>query len=181
MVLRRTLTELLNKGFIRVSNSPVVVPVFFVRKPGSGLRFCVDYRRLNKITKKDRYPLPLIYETFRNIGKAKWFTKLDVKTIFHKIRIAGGDEWMTAFRTKYRLFEWMVTLFGLTNAPNTFQKYINWALRDYLDEFYSAYINDVLIYTDGDIKDYRNYIRKVLNRLNEAGLQLDIGKCEFEI
>lgn len=180
LVLRRTLTELLEKNFIRVSNSLAAAPVLFVRKPGGGLRFCVDYRGLNKLTKKDRYPLPLIYETLRNIGKAKWFTKLDVVSAFHKIRIAEGDEWMTAFRTRYGLFEWMVTPFGLANAPSTFQKYINWALRDYLDEFCSAYVDDVLIYTDGSLEQHRGHVRQVLQRLQEAGLQLDISKCEFE-
>ena len=180
LVLRRTLTDLLGKGFIGVSNSPAAAPVLFVRKPGGGLRFCVDYRGLNKVTKKDRYPLPLIYETLRNIGKAKWFTKLDVMSAFHKIRVAEGDEWMTAFRTRYDLFEWMVTPFGLANAPSTFQKYINWALRDYLDEFCSAYVDDVLVYTDGTREQHQDHVRKVLRRLNEAGLQLDIGKCEFE-
>ena len=85
LVLRKTLTEYLDKGFIRVSNSPAAAPVLFVRKPGGGLRFCVDYRGLNQITRKDRYPLPLIYETLQSIGRAKWFTKLDVVTTFYKI------------------------------------------------------------------------------------------------
>ena len=181
LVLRKTLTELLDKGFIRVSNSSAAAPVLFVKKPGGGLRFCVDYRALNKITKKDRYPLPLIYETLRNIGRAKWFTKLDVIAAFHKIRIAEGDEWMTAFRTRYGLYEWMVTPFGLANAPSTFQKYINWCLRDYLDEFCSAYVDDILIYTDGTVEQHREHVEKVLVRLREGGLQIDIDKCEFEV
>ena len=181
LVLRKTLTDLLDKGFIRVSNSPAAAPVLFVKKPGGGLRFCVDYGGLNKITKKDRYPLPLIYETLRNISKARWFTKLDVIAAFHKIRIAEGDEWKTAFRTRYGLYEWMVTPFGLANAPSTFQKYINWALRDYLDEFCSAYIDDILIYSSGDRKQHEGQVRKVLQRLREAGLQIDIDKCEFEV
>lgn len=181
LVLRRTLTELLDKQFIRVSNSPAAAPVLFVRKPGGGLRFCVDYRGLNKITRKDRYPLPLIYETLRNIGRAKWYTKLDVIAAFHKIRIADGDEWKTAFRTRYGLFEWLVTPFGLANAPSTFQKYINWALKDYLDAFCSAYIDDILIYTDGTRVQHQDHVRKVLQRLREAGLQIDIDKCEFEV
>ena len=181
LVLRRTLTEYLDKGFIRVSNSSAAAPVLFVRKPGGGLRFCVDYRGLNKITKKDRYPLPLIYETLRNIGRAKWYTKLDIIAAFHKIRIAEGDEWMTAFRTRYGLFEWLVTPFGLANAPSTFQKYINWALRDYLDIFCSAYIDDILIYSSGSRTEHREHVRKVLVRLREAGLQVDIDKCEFEV
>jgi hypothetical protein len=181
LVLRKTLTEMLDKGFIRVSNSSAAAPVLFVKKPGGGLRFCVDYRALNKITKKDRYPLPLIYETLRAIGHAKYFTKLDVIAAFHKIRIAEGDEWMTAFRTRYGLFEWMVTPFGLANAPSTFQKYINWCLRDYLDEFCSAYVDDILIYTDGTLEEHRSHVDKVLVRLREAGLQIDIDKCEFEV
>ena len=130
-VLRKTLTEYLDKSFIRVSNSPAAALVFFVKKHGGGLRFCVDYRGLNRITKKDKYLLPLIYETFRNIGKAKWHTKLNVRAAFHKIRITEKDEWMTAFKTRYGLFEWLVIPFGLANAPNTFQKYINWALGDF--------------------------------------------------
>jgi hypothetical protein len=181
LVLRKTLTEYLDKGFIRVSSSPASAPVLFVRKPSGGLRFCVDYRGLNKITRKDRYPLPLIYETLRNIGQAKWYTKLDVIAAFHKIRIAEGQEWMTAFRTRYGLYEWLVTPFGLANAPSTFQKYINYALQDYLDEFCSAYIDDVLVYTNGSLKKHREHVRKVLAKLQNAGLQLDIDKCEFEV
>lgn len=181
LVLRKTLTELLDKGFIRVSNSPAAAPILFVKKPGGGLRFCVDYRGLNTITKKDRYPLPLIYETLRSISKAQWFTKLDVIAAFHKIRVAVGDEWKTAFRSRYGLFEWLVTPFGLANAPSTFQKYINYALRGYLDEFCSAYVDDILIYSSGSLKQHRDHVRKVLERLREAGLQIDIDKCEFEV
>jgi hypothetical protein len=92
LVLRKTLHDLLSKGFIRVSKSPAAAPVLFVKKPSGGLRFCVDYRALNAITKKDRYPLPLIHETLQRISKAKWFTKFDVPAAFHKIRIAEGDE-----------------------------------------------------------------------------------------
>ena len=181
LVLRKTLTEYLDKGFIRVSNSPAAAPVLFVRKPGGGLRFCVDYRGLNKLTRKDRYPLPLIYETLRNISKACWFTKLDVIAAFHKIRIKEDDEWKTAFRTRYGLYEWLVTPFGLANAPSSFQKYINYTLRDYLDEFCSAYIDDILIYSSGNREQHQEHVRKVLQRLREAGLQIDIDKCEFEV
>ena len=120
LVLRRTLLDLLEKGFIRASNSPAASPVLFVRKPGGGLRFCVDYRALNALTKKDRYPLPLIKETLNMIGRATWYTKLDVTAAFHKIRITEGQEWMTAFRTRFGSYEWLVTPFGLANAPSTF-------------------------------------------------------------
>lgn len=181
LVLRKTLTDLLDKGFIRVSNSPAAAPVLFAKKPGGGLRFCVDYRGLNHISRKDRYPLPRINETFERISRAKWFTKLDVISAFHKIRIQEGDEWKTAFRTRYGLFEWLVTPFGLANAPSTFQKYVNWTLRDFLDEFASAYLDDILIFSDGSLTQHREHVRKVLGRLREAGLQIDIDKCEFEV
>ncbi|CBF76163.1 hypothetical protein AN5065.2 [Aspergillus nidulans FGSC A4] len=86
------------------------------------------------------------------------FTKLDVSAAFHKIRIAKDQEWMTAFRTRYGLFEWLVTPFGLANAPSTFQKYINWTLREYLDEFCSAYIDNVLVYTNRDLRQHWKHI-----------------------
>ena len=105
LVLQKTLTEYLDKGFVQVSSSPAVAPVLFIRKPGEGLQFCIDYQGLNKITCKDRYPLPLIYKTLCIIGQAKWFTKLDVVTVFHKIQIAEGQEWMIAFHIRYRLFK----------------------------------------------------------------------------
>jgi len=92
LLLRKTLTEYLDKNFIRASSSSAAAPVLFARKPGGGLRFCVDYRALNAITRKDRYPLPLIRETLRSISRAKWLTKLDITAAFHKIRIAEGDK-----------------------------------------------------------------------------------------
>ncbi|KAK1912987.1 hypothetical protein P3342_004923 [Pyrenophora teres f. teres] len=167
--------------FIRVSSSPASSPVLFAKKPGGGLRLCIDYRALNAITRKDRYPLPLIRETLNNISKAKWFTKLDVIAAFHKIRVAEGDEWKTAFRTRFGLFEWLVTPFGMANSPSTFQRYINWTLREYLDEFCSAYLDDVLIYTDGSLRQHQDHVRKVLSKLQSAGLHVDIKKCEFEV
>ena len=92
LILQKTLTDLFDKGFIRVSNSLTAAPVLFVKKPRGGLRFCINYRGLNRVIKKDRYPLPLIYETLRNINKAKWFTKLNVIAAFYKLRILKGDE-----------------------------------------------------------------------------------------
>ncbi|KAM4056740.1 reverse transcriptase (RNA-dependent DNA polymerase) [Hirsutella rhossiliensis] len=158
LVLRKTLTELLDKGFIRVSSSPAAAPVLMVKKPGGGIRFCVDYR-----------------------AKARWFTKVDVIAAFHKIRVAPGDEEKTTFRTRYGSFEWLVVPFGLTGAPAAFQRYINSALQDYLDDFVSAYIDDVLIFSSGSLQDHRDKVGKVLQRLMDAGLQLDINKSEFEV
>lgn len=124
LVLQKTLTDLLGKGWIRASNSPGGALVLFVKKPGGGLRFCVDYRALNTITRQDRYPLPLFRETLRNIAKAKYFTKVDVRASFHRLSIKEGDEWKNAFRTRFDLFEWLVIPFGLAGALASFQRYI---------------------------------------------------------
>ena len=113
------LNEHLVKGFIRTSSSPIAAPIIFVRKPGGGLRFCVDYRALNAVSVKNRYPIPLIQETLNRLSKAKFYTKLDIAA-FNKLRIAKGDEWLTAFRTRYGLFEYLVMPFRLANAPSTF-------------------------------------------------------------
>lgn len=179
LVLRKTLTDLLNKGWIRPSNSPAASPVLFARKPNGGLRLCVDYRGLNAITIPDRYPLPLFKETLRQLSKANWFTKLDVKSAFHRLRIREGDEWMTAFRCRLGLFEWLVTPFGLINAPATFQRYINEQLREHLDLDATAYMDDVLAYTSGSQEDHWKTVRSILGKLANAGLYLDIDKCEF--
>lgn len=180
LVLRKELTNLLDQDFIRISKSPAAAPVLFAKKPGGGLRFCVDYRGLNAITRKDRYPLPLIKETLSALGKAKWLTKLDVSAAFHKVRMAEGEEWKTAFRTRYGLYEWKVCPFGLTGSPATFQRFINWTLKDYLDLFCTAYVDDILIFSSGSRKDHREKVKMVLKRLMDNGLHLDIAKCEFE-
>ena len=179
-VLKNYLEENLSKGFIRASRSPAAAPVLFARKPGGGLRFCVDYRALNAMTVKDRYPLPLFRETLDRLSKAKIYTKIDIIAAFNKLRIAEGDEYKTAFRTRYGLYEYLVMPFGLCNAPSSFQHYINDNLREYLDIFCTAYIDDILIYSN-NAKEHRDHVRKVLERLRAAGLQADIKKCEFHV
>ncbi|OAQ57620.2 retrovirus polyprotein [Pochonia chlamydosporia 170] len=179
IVLRKFLQENLDKGFIRASTSPAASPVLFAKKPGGGLRFCVDYRALNAITIKNRYPLPLIQETLSQLSQAKYFTKLDVVAAFNRIRIKEGQEWMTAFNTRYGLFESLVVPFGLSNAPATFQARINEVLRPFLDRYCTAYIDDILIYSN-DLASHRVHVKSVLQALEAAGLQLDVRKCEFE-
>ena len=120
LVLQKYLTENLKKGYIRSSSSPAASPVLFVKEPGGGLRFCVDYRALNAITIKNRYPLPLIRETLDRLSKAVIFTKLDIVAAFNRLRMAYGEEWKTAFRTRYGLYEYLVMLFGLCGAPSSF-------------------------------------------------------------
>jgi RNase H-like domain found in reverse transcriptase/Reverse transcriptase (RNA-dependent DNA polymerase)/Integrase zinc binding domain len=178
-VLRKFLRDNLDKGFIRASTSPAASPVLFAKKPGGGLRFCVDYRALNAITIKNRYPLPLLQETLSKLSTAKFYTKLDVIHAFNRIRMKEGQEWMTAFNTRYGLFETLVMPFGLSNAPATFQARINEVLRPFLDIFCTAYIDDILVFSD-NLKDHRKHVRSVLKALQEAGLQLDIRKCKFE-
>ena len=120
LVLRKTITELLNKGFIRASNSLVASPVLFVKKPGGGLRFYMDYRKLNLVSQKDRYPLPLINKTLRMIAQARQVSKVNVISTFHRIRMRIGDKWMTAFMTRLGSYEWLIYPFGLMGGPVTF-------------------------------------------------------------
>lgn len=179
-VLKKYLDDNLAKGFIRPSKSPAASPVLFARKPGGGLRLCVDYRALNAITIKNRYPLPLIQETLARICRAKVYTTLDIIAAFNKIRMAEGEEWKTAFRTRYGLFESMVMNFGLCGAPSTFQNYINDVLHDYLDDFCTAYIDDILVYSENR-KKHTKHVRMILQRLRDAGLQVDVQKCSFGV
>ena len=178
--LRRYLDENLSKGFIRASRSQAAAPVLFVKKPGGGLRFCVNYRGLNAITVKNRYPLPLISETLNRLSRAKIFTKLDIISAFNRLRIKEGDEALTAFRTRFGLFEYLVMPFGLCNGPASFQEYINNTLREHLDKFCTAYLDDILIYSDNEL-EHEVHVKLILRKLREAGLQADITKCEFHV
>lgn len=179
--LRRQVTTLMDKGWIRASSSPAGAPVLLVKKASGGWRMCVDYRALNKITVADRYPLPLIKETLRTLSGACWFTKVDVRSAFHRIRVAEGDEHLTAFRTRFGLYEWLVCPFGLAGAPATFQRYINSALRETLGDYATAYLDDVLIYSGGSRADHFTKTARVLSLLREAGLHLDPHKCVFAV
>ena len=178
--IRDYLTDNLAKGFIVSSKAPFVSPVLFVRKADGSLRLCVDYRKLNALTKKNRYPLPLIDETLARLAKARVFTKLDIRQAFHRIRISPESEELTAFRTRYGLFQYKVLPFGLTNGPATFQGYINDVLRDLLDEICTAYLDDILIYSTNEL-EHEAHVRQVIERLRAAGLQADIKKCEFSV
>ena len=180
LVLRKTLYDLLDQGFIRASSSSAAAPVIFAKKPGGGLRFCVDYRGLNQVSLHDSYPIPLISETLRQIASSRWISKVDVISAFHRLRVRPGDEEKTAFRTRLGSFEWLVTPFGLSGAPASFQRYINHNLREFLDIFCSAYLDDVIIYSNGSRSDHRQKVRAVIEKLAAAGLQLDWEKSSFE-
>jgi transposase InsO family protein/predicted aspartyl protease len=162
------------------SNSPCASPVLLVKKPGGGIRVCVDYRALNALTVKDRYPIPLIKETLERLSKARFYTKLDIVAAFNNLRIRQGDEWMTAFITRYGLYQYKVMPFGLCNGPATWQRYMNNIMQQYLDDFVTVYLDDLLIYSS-TLGEHRLHVRKVLVKLREAGLPVDIDKCEFHV
>lgn len=179
-VVKAYITDNLAKGFIEPSQAPFAAPVLFVKKPNGSLRFCIDFRVLNSLTRKDRYPLPLIDETLARIANAKIFTKLDIRQAFHRIRMDPASEEYTTFRTRYGAYKCKVLPFGLTNGPATYQRYMNDILFDYLDDFCTAYLDDILIYSE-DPLEHQTHVRKVLQRLEDAGLQADLKKCEFSV
>ena len=178
--LRSWIKENLDKGFIRRSTSSAGSPILFVKKKDGSLRLCVDYRGLNAITSKNRYPLPLIPETLDRLRTAKLFTALDLRGAYNLLRVAPGDEWKTAFRTRYGLFECMVVPFGLTNAPASFQHLMNDILRDVLDVTVTCYLDDILIFSDV-VEDHPLHVRDVLTRLLSNGLYVKAEKCHFSV
>ena len=174
------LIENLKKGFIVNSLSIFASPILFVKKANGDLRFCVDYRKLNSLTRNDPFPIPRIDELVTRVSKATIFTKLDIRAAFNRIRIDPDSEEYTTFRTRYGTYKCKVLPFGLCNGPATFQRYMNDVLMDYLDDFCIAYLDDILIYSE-DARDHDDRVQKVLLRLREAGLQADIKKSEFSV
>jgi RNase H-like domain found in reverse transcriptase/Reverse transcriptase (RNA-dependent DNA polymerase)/Integrase zinc binding domain/Chromo (CHRromatin Organisation MOdifier) domain/Integrase core domain len=177
-VLRQYIQENLDKGFIRPSKSPAASPVLFVPKKDGSLRLCVDYRGLNSVTVKNRYPLPLVGEIMDRVNGAQWFSKIDLKDAYHRIRIQPGDEWKTAFRTRYGHFEYLVMPFGLTNAPATFQAFINHALRRLVDDFCIVYLDDILIFSKTE-DEHTQHLKQVCERLRTAELYAKPTKCRL--
>ncbi|KAL2064509.1 hypothetical protein VTL71DRAFT_3646 [Oculimacula yallundae] len=147
-VIKEYLIENLDKGFIESSQSPFASPVLFVKKADGGLRFCIDYRRLNTLTRKDAYPIPRIDELLARVFKARIFIKLDIRAAFNRIRMDPKSEEYTTFRTRYGVYKYKVLPFGLYNGPGTYQRYINDVLLDYLNDFCMAYLDDILIYSE---------------------------------
>jgi hypothetical protein len=172
------LQENLDKGFIRKSSAPCGAPILFVKKKDGSLRLCVDYRGLNKITIKNKYPLPLITELLDRLKNAKVYTVLDLLGAYNLLRIKPGEEWKTAFRTRYGLYEYCVMPFGLCNAPASFQEFINDVLGDLLDDSVSAYLDDILIFST-DVEKHEAQVKEVLRRLRKYGLVVKLEKCIF--
>jgi len=145
--LKKQIDRFLKLGHIRPSTSPYGAPVLFAPKKDGGLRFCVDYRALNKNTIKNRYPLPKIDELLDQLAGASVFTKIDLRSGYHQIRVVPEDVYKTAFRTRYGHFEFTVVPFGLCNAPATFMRLMNSILHPYLDKFVVVFLDDILIYS----------------------------------
>ena len=178
--IKKWIDDQLAQGFIRRSSSQTCAPVIVIKKPSGGLRVCVDYRALNAITVKNRYPIPNIRETLGRVAGKRYYIKLDVIAAFNQIRVAEGHEWMTAFNTRFGQYESLVMPFGLCNAPATFQAYVNKELHQFLDEFVSVYLDDVLIFSDS-LEDHIEHVNKVITKLQAAGLPIDIHKSEFHV
>ncbi len=177
--VRTYLDENLKRGFIRSSKSLTEYSILFVSKKNDTKQLCVNYRQLNKITRQDSYPLPLIKELQDRLNRAKWFTSLNLKEAYYQIQMKEGKEWKTAFWTRYEHYKYTVMLFELKNAPATFQRLINNTLREYFDDFVITYLDNILIYLN-DLEMHHSHVHKVLEKLNERALYVKKSKSRFE-
>ena len=162
--LKVQLQELLDKGFIRPSVSPWGAPVLFVKKKDGSMRLCIDYRELNKVTVKNRYPLPRIDDLFDQLQGATVFSKIDLRSGYHQLRIRDRDIPKTAFRSRYGHYEFIVMSFGLTNAPAVFMDLMNRVFKDFLDTFVIVFIDDILVYSKTEA-EHEEHLHKVLETL----------------
>jgi hypothetical protein len=176
--LKTQLQDLLEKGFIRPSSSPWGCPAIFVKKKDQTLRMCMDYRPLNEVTIKNKYPLPWIDILFDQLTGARVFSKIDLRSGYHQIRIRPEDIPKTAFTTRYGLFEYLVMSFGLTNAPAHFTYLMNSVFIPELDKFVVVFIDDILIYSNNE-EEHAKHLRIMLTRLREHQLYAKFSKCAF--
>ena len=181
-VLKKYIDDMLSKGFIRPSSSSAGAPVLFAKKPKAdgSLRLCIDYRGLNQITKKNRYPVPLIPELIDRLRSAAIYSKIDLKGAYNLVRVKEGDEWKTAFRTRFGHYEYLVMPFGLTNAPAVFQHLMNDVFRQYLDQFVVIYLDDILIFSNS-MEEHTEHVLKVLKLLQENALYASLQKSSFYV
>nr|CAD1834599.1 unnamed protein product [Ananas comosus var. bracteatus] len=176
--LQRQLKDLLDAGFIRPSKAPYGAPVLFQRKSDGSLRLCIDYRALNKVTVKNKYPIPLVADLFDQLGGAKFFTKLDLRSGYYQVRIAESDEEKTACVTRYGAYEFLVMPFGLTNAPATFCTLMNKLFHPYLDCFVIVYLDDIVVYSN-TLEEHVEHLRTIFQVLRENQLFVKREKCSF--
>ena len=176
--LRIQLQELLDKGFIRLSTSPWGAPVLFAKKKDKTLQLCIDYRQLNRVTINNRYPLPRIDDLFDQLRGARVYSKIDLHTGYHQLRVRETYIPKTAFRTRYGHFEFMVMSFELTNAPAAFMDLMHRVFQPYLDQFVVVFVDDILIYSQSEW-EHEYHLRVVLQLLRDHQLYTKFCKCEF--
>ena len=170
--------RMLKYGLIRPSDSPWAARVVLVAKKNGKLRFCLDYRELNSVTRKDAYPLPRIDDIFDSLGKARWFTSLDLASGYWQVEVAPEDQPKTAFISACGTFEFNVMPFGLTNAPRTFQRLMDRVLRNEIGKFVHVYLDDINVFSE-TFEEHLQHLAIVFQRLRDAGLRLNPEKCEF--
>ena len=170
--------ELLDKGFIRPSTSPWGAPVLFAKKKDKTLRLCINYRQLNRLTIKNRYPLPRINDLFDQLRGAHVYSKIDLRTGYHQLRVRETDIPKAAFRTRYGHFEFTMMPLGLTNAPAPFVDLMHRVFQLYLDQFVVVFVDDMLIYSQSE-KEHEDHLRIILQALKEHQLYAKFSKCEF--
>nr|GFA12041.1 putative reverse transcriptase domain-containing protein [Tanacetum cinerariifolium] len=178
--LSEQLKELSDKGFIRPSSSPWGAPVLFVKKKDGSFRMCIDYQELNKLIVKNRYPLPRIDDLFDQLQGSSVYSKIDLRSGYHQLRVQEEDVPKTAFRTRYGHYEFQVMPFGLTNAPAVFMDLMNRVCKPYLDKFMIVFIDDILIYSKNK-KEHEKHLRTILKLLKKEELYAKFSKCEFWI
>nr|GEV17776.1 putative reverse transcriptase domain-containing protein [Tanacetum cinerariifolium] len=177
---QRLNNELADKGFIRPSSSPWGASVLFVKKKDGSFWMCIDYRELNKLTVKNRYPLSRIDDLFDQLQGSSVYSKIDLRSGYHQLRVREEDILKTAFRTRYGHYEFQVMMFGLTNAPAVFMDFMNWVCKPYLDKFMIVFINDILIYSKNK-QEHKEHLKLILELLKKEQLYAKFSKCEFWI
>ncbi|GKE82274.1 retrotransposon protein, putative, ty3-gypsy subclass, partial [Tanacetum coccineum] len=178
--LAEQLQELTDKGFIRPSSSPWKAPVLSVKKKDGSFWMCIDYRELNKLTVKNHYPLPRIDDLFDQLQWSSIYSKIDLRSGYHQLRVQEEHIPKTAFRTRYGHYEFQVMPFGLTNAPTVFMDLMNQVCKPYMDKFVIVFIDDILIYSKSE-KEHEEHLRQILKLLKKEELYAKFSKCEFWI